>query len=257
MLRKLHSLKSFVVHGRDGKFGKVDDFYFDQRQFVVRYLVLDTGNWLKQEETLISTQAIDDIDFDGKKIMVDLTTDQLEGSPSIKKNEPISKVKEKEIIEYFGWPDYWTKSHSSDSELIHAGTTERKKLLDFKILEKEKEAEEKAEKTNLRSVEEVRGYKIHAKDDNFGHVKDFFADEESWVIRYLLIDTRKIMDGKFVLIAPDWIQSISWQGKEIFVNKEKEEIEAAPEYEEEKSEDLIHKSYEEILYDHYDEDKYW
>jgi uncharacterized protein YrrD len=112
MLRKLHSLKSFEVHGRDAKLGKVEDFYFDQRQFVVRYLVLDTGNWLKKEETLISTHAIDNIDYDDKKIMVELTKDQLEDSPSIKKNEPISKVKEQEIIDYFGWPDYWEKTHS-------------------------------------------------------------------------------------------------------------------------------------------------
>jgi hypothetical protein len=261
MLRKLHSLKSFEVHGRDAKLGKVDDFYFDQSQFVVRYLVLDTGNWLKQEETLISTHAIDNIDYDSKKIMVELTKDQLEDSPSIKKNEPISKVKEQEIIDYFGWPDYWEKSHSSDSELIHAGISERKKLLDFKVLEKEKEAQEKAEiaKTNLRSVEEVRGYKIHAKDENFGHIEDFFVEEEdSWIIRYILVDTGKKIEGKkSVLISPDWIHSISWHGKEIFVDKDKDQIASAPKYEEEKSKNLLPKSYEEMLYDHYDEDKYW
>lgn len=261
MLRKLHSLKSFVVNGKNGKLGKVDDFYFDQKQFVVRYLVIDTGNWLEHEETLISTHAIDNVDFDNSTIHVNLASEQLEDSPSIEKNEPISKAKEKALIEYFGWPDYWKKTHSSDSELIHAGITERKKLLNYKTLKKEEAAKKKSEivETNLRSLEEVRGYKIHAKDDKFGHLEDLFVEEEdSWIIRYLLIDTRNIMEGKSVLIAPDWIESISWFDKEIFVNKDKEEIEESPEYEEPKeAKSYIDKNYEELLYDHYDEKKYW
>lgn len=260
MLRKLHSLKSFVVNGRNGKLGTVDDFYFDQKQFVVRYLVIDTGNWLKHEETLISTHAIDDIDFENREIHVSLSSEQLEESPSIEKNSPISKTKEKALIEYFGWPDYWKKTHSSDSEFIHAGITERKKLLNFKTIEKEA-AKQKSEivETNLRSLEEVRGYKIHAKDDKFGHLEDLFVEEEdSWIIRYLLIDTRNILEGKSVLIAPDWIESISWFNKEIFVSKDKKEIEDSPEYEEPKeAKSYIDKSYEELLYDHYDEKKYW
>jgi hypothetical protein len=258
MLRKLHSLKSFVVHGRNGKLGKVDDFYFDQKQFVVRYLVIDTGNWLEHEQTLISTHAIDNIDFDSSKVYVDLSSEQLENSPSIEQNEPISKTKEKALIEYFGWPDYWKKTHSSESELIHAGITERKKLLNFKTLQKEDEAKQKAKKvdSNLRSLEEIRGYKIHAKDDKFGHLEDLFVEEkDSWIIRYLLIDTRNIMEGKLVIIAPDWIESINWFDKEIFIDKDKKEIEESPEYIEEKA--PIDKNYEELLYDHYDEKKYW
>ncbi len=258
MLRKLHSLKSFVVNGKNGKLGKVDDFYFDQEQFVVRYLVIDTGSWLEHEQTLISTHAIDNIDFDSSIIHVNLSSDELEDSPSIEKNEPISKSKEKALIEYFGWPDYWKKSHSSDSELIHAGITERKKLLNFKTLQKEDEAKQKAKKveSNLRSLEEIRGYKIHAKDDKFGHLEDLFVEEEdSWIIRYLLIDTRNIMEGKLVIIAPEWIESINWFDKEIFIDKDKKEIEESPEYKEEKA--PIDKSYEELLYDHYDEKKYW
>jgi len=108
-------------------------------------------------------------------------------------------------------------------------------------------------------VEEVRGYKIHAKDENFGHIEDFFIEEEdSWIIRYILVDTGKKIEGKkSVLISPDWIHSISWHGKEIFVDKDKDQIASAPKYEEEKSKNLLPKSYEEMLYDHYDEDKYW
>lgn len=258
MLRKLHSLKSFVVHGQDGKFGKVEDFYFDQNQFIVRYLVVNVGSWLKHNQTLISTQALDNIDFDGRTINVDLTKEQLKNSPSVKNNEPISKAKEKEMIDYFGWPHYWSETHSSDSELIHADIKERKEMLNFKVLQ-EKEAKEKAAKkeSNLRSVEELRNYKIHATDEKFGHLKDFFVESKSsWIIRYLLIDTREIMAGKTVLIAPDWIKSISWHTKEIFINKTKKEIEESPEYEEQ-SDNLIQQNYEEMLYDHYDEDKYW
>ena len=109
----------------------------------------------------------------------------------------------------------------------------------------------------MRSFNEVKGYHIQAEDKEFGHLEDLFVDEENWAIRYLLIDTRNILPGKNVLIAPEWLKNISWNQEKIFVNKTKAEIKSAPEYREEKSDYLVHRDYENKLYDHYDEFKYW
>lgn len=255
MLRKLHDLKGFVVQGKNDKLGKVDDFYFDHDQFVVRYLVLDTGNWLTHDINLVSTHDVVNIDADEEIIKVNLSRDDLKNSPKIEKNKPISKVKEEEIVEHFGWPDYWTHDHSSESELIHADTRIRNKLLDYKI-NKDKESDQ-APVTNLRSMEKIKNYKIHAEHEDIGHLVDIFVDEESWIIRYLLIKTKKLLSGEPILIAPEWIESISWEEGEIFVDKAKEEIKESPRYEPEKADEYIDRRYEEILYDHYNEDKYW
>ncbi|ADO78022.1 PRC-barrel domain-containing protein [Halanaerobium praevalens] len=260
MLRKLHDLKGFTVQGKKEKLGEIDDFYFDQDHLVLRYLVLDTGSWLKHETNLISTHSVLEINFDQKMVKVDIEKSQLEDSPSLAKNKPISQLEEKRIVEYFDWPGYWSEHHASDSEFIHAGLQQRKKLLDIKALDAEKAAEKNAaaeKQSNLRSLEEVTGYKIHAQDEKFGHLEDIFVDEENWLIRYFLIDTKDHIPGKSVLIAPEWIDSISWQGAEIFVDKDKKEIENAPEYEQPADQKLISRGYEDLLYDHYNHHKYW
>lgn len=258
MLRKLKNLEGFKVHGRDGDLGKVKDFYFDQHRFILRYVVVDTGSWLKNELTLISTEAFEKINYKAQEILVDLSSAELEEAPALAKNKPVSKVMEERVVKHFDWPIYWSSPHPSDGPPIQAGSIMREKLFNFENLtDEEKQAEEEEIESNLRSFNEVRGYHIQAEDKEFGHLEDIFVDEENWVIRYLLIDTRNILPGKNVLIAPEWLQHISWNQEKIFVSKSKEEIKNAPEYREEKSDYLVDRKYEEKLYNHYDEIKYW
>ena len=258
MLRKLKNLKGFTVHGRNDDLGKAKDFYFDQRYFVMRYLVIETGNWLQHEKTLISTDSFKEINYENKEIIVNLTAEDLEAGPSIKKNKPVSKVMEEKVVKHYDWPIYWTSPHPADGPAIQAGNVIREELFKFEALtDEEKQAEEEEIESNLRSFNEIRGYHIQAEDKEFGHLEDLFVDEENWAIRYLLIDTRNILPGKDVLIAPEWLQNISWNKEKIFVSKTKEEIKNAPEYMEEKTDYLVHRSYEEKLYDHYNEIKYW
>ena len=258
MLRKLKNLKGFTVHGRSEDLGKAKDFYFDQHYFVMRYLVIETGSWLQHEKTLISTESFEEINYQNQEIVVDLTAEDLEAGPSIKKNKPVSKVMEEKVVKHYDWPIYWASPHPSDGPAIQAGSIIREKLFDFeKLTDEEKQAEENEVESNLRSFNEIRGYHIQAEDKEFGHLEDLFVDEENWAIRYLLIDTRNILPGKDVLIAPEWLQNISWNKEKIYVSKTKEEIKSAPEYKEEKSDRLVHRDYEEKLYDHYNEIKYW
>lgn len=258
MLRKLKNLEGFTIHGKDDDLGKVKDFYFDQQRFGLRYVVVDTGNWLKHQKTLISTKSFTKINYEQEEILVDLTSDELEEAPSLDKNKPISKVMEEKLVKHFDWPIYWVSPHPTDGPAIQAGSVIREVLFDFnELTAEEKRTKENDVESNLRSFNEVRGYHIQAEDKEFGHLEDLFVDEEDWAIRYLLIDTRNILPGKDVLIAPEWLELISWNEEKIFVNKTKEEIKNAPEYREEKTDYLVHRDYEEKLYDHYDELKYW
>ena len=258
MLRKLQNLQGFTIHGRDDNLGKVKDFYFDQHLFIMRYVVVDTGSWLKHEKTLISTDSFEEINYKGKEIMVDLSSEELEAGPTLEKNKPVSKVMEEKVVKHFDWPLYWTGTQPDGDPMIQSAALMRKKIFDFENLtDEEKQSAEDEIATNLRSFKEVHGYHIQAEDKEFGHLEDLFVDEENWVIRYLLIDTRNILPGKDVLIAPEWLQNISWNKEKIYVNKTKKEIKNAPEYIEENTDYLVDRSYEEKLYDHYDELKYW
>jgi len=258
MLRKLSDLEKFQVKGRDGDLGKVSDFYFDQERFILRYLVIDTGHWLQHELTLISTEDFEDIHYKDKIIEVNMNKEELESGPSLEKNKPISKIMEEKVVHHYDWPLYWSSANLSGSEAAPDNPPQRDKLFGYDDMsDEEKKAKEEEVDSNLRSFNEIKGYHIHATDKEFGHLEDLFVDEEGWIIRYLLIDTRNLLPGKNVLIAPEWIDYISWDKEDIFVNKTKKEIKEAPEYREEATGHLVHREYEEDLHEHYDEDRYW
>lgn len=259
MLRKLKNLKGFTIQGKDDDLGKVEDFYFDQERFVIRYVVIDTGNWLQEELTLISPEAFEEINYETEEIFVNLNSEELKEGPSIEKNKPVSKETEEKLVNHFEWPVYWTGgAYPASGTAVQGASVRRDKIFNYEESPaKQKQTGKKDTESNLRSFNEVRKYHIQAEDDEFGHLEDLFIDEENWVIRYLLVDTRNILPGKDVLIAPEWLQSISWNEEKIYVNKTKEEIKNAPEYKEGKFENIINRDYEEKLYDHYNENKYW
>jgi len=50
MLTNTMHLKGFVIRATDGELGTVDDFYFDDETWAIRYLTVDTGGWLGGRE---------------------------------------------------------------------------------------------------------------------------------------------------------------------------------------------------------------
>ena len=100
----------------------------------------------------------------------------------------------------------------------------------------------------------LSGYRIHATDGDIGHVEDFLIDDETWAIRYLVIDTRNWWPGKKVLVSPHWIDRVSWRDSAVFINLSREAIKRAPEYSEETR---LTRDYETGLHRHYDRRGYW
>ena len=106
----------------------------------------------------------------------------------------------------------------------------------------------------MRSTHSVMGYHVQATDGEIGHVEDFVIDDETWTIRYLIVGTRNWWPGKKVLVAPQWIQRVSWSESKVFINLSRETIQQSPEYTEES---LLTREYETILHRHYDRSVYW
>ena len=112
----------------------------------------------------------------------------------------------------------------------------------------------KAWDPHLRSTDDVSGHNIQAADGEIGHVEDFIVDDETWAIRYLIVDTRNWWPGKKVLISPKWIERVSWSESKVFVNLTRETIKQSPEYSEES---LLTRDYETGLHRHYNRQGYW
>jgi uncharacterized protein YrrD len=245
MLIKAKELQGYKLNGLDGELGKVQEFYFDDKYWTIRYLVVDTGGWLTGRQVLISPYALIAVNKEAKHINIDLPKKQIEDSPSLDSHKPVSQQFEVDYYGYYGYPIYWGGSYMWGyyANIVRDGKEWNKTA-----------QEEKKWDSHLRSTNEVGGYHIQAKDGEIGHVEDFIIDDETWAIRYLVIDTKNWWKGKKVLGSPRWIEQVSWDESKVFVNLSREAIKQAPEYTEES---LLTRDYETKLHRHYNRQGYW
>ena len=100
----------------------------------------------------------------------------------------------------------------------------------------------------------MSGYTIHAQDGEIGRVKDFIVDDESWQVRYLVIHTGVWFLGKDALLSPRWIEKVSYDGAEVFVNLPRSIIKDAPAYDDAAP---LSRAFEQRLHDHFGRKGYW
>lgn len=228
MLHSAGSLMSFTVHGTDGEVGSVDDVYFDDDRWVVRYVVVDTGGWLSGRKVLLSPLSFHRLDWDARTLTVDLTRDRIRSSPGIETHKPVSRQQESELFRHYDYPYYWAGPYAW-------GFSVSPVALDPANLDNRERAEardqvESSEDRHLRSCREVKGYAIHARDDTLGHLEDLLFDEADWSIRMVVIDPRDWWPGKHVLVAPERIVSVDWADKSVTVDMRRAEVESSQAY---------------------------
>ena len=245
MLSKAKTLTGYKLDSLGGEIGKVKEFYFDDRHWTIRYLVADTGNWLTGGQVLISPYALNSVIKSEKHLSVDLTKKQIEDSPSLNTDKPVSRQFEDDYYGYYGWPTYWSGSSVwGDYPYIER---DRNKW-------KQSTQGGKAWDRHLRSTHEVTGYHLQADDGEIGHVEDFIIDDETWAIRYLIVGTKNWWPGKKVLVSPQWIERVSWSESKVFINLSRGDIKQSPEYTEAS---LLTRDYETGLHRHYNRQGYW
>ncbi|MCF8068409.1 MAG: hypothetical protein K9L30_07480 [Desulfobacterales bacterium] len=247
MLRSVKGLYNYVLLAEDGEIGRCKDFLFDDRLWTIRYMVADTGKWLPGIKVLISPISLGDPDWQSRTFPIRLTKERIEGAPVLDSDAPVSRQHELNWTRYYGWPYYWVGRHPWGIA-THPGLLYRNK-----ISENEK-SEPRSGNDNLRSANEVAGYHIKALDDAVGHVEDFILNDETWVIHYMVVDTRNWLPGRKVLIAPNWIDKVSWAKRDVRVDLTSEQIRNSPEYDPTM---LVNREYEERMYDFYGRPKYW
>jgi uncharacterized protein YrrD len=246
MLNKAKTLQSYSLQNTDGEtIGKVKEFYFDDQHWTVRYLVADTGNWLTGRQVLISPYALVAVNSDHHNIVAGLTKKQIEDSPSLDSDKPVSHQFEQAYYGYYGWPMYWSGPYAWGTSPYLVRNPEQWKT---------SAQREKAWDPHLRSTYGVSGHHIQALDGELGHVEDFIIDDETWAIRYLIVDTHNWWPGKKVLVSPQWIERVSWGERKVFVNLSREAIKHSPEY---TGESPLTRDYETGLHEHYNRRGYW
>ncbi|HEY7772125.1 MAG TPA: PRC-barrel domain containing protein [Marinagarivorans sp.] len=229
MYQAYKDLTELPVKTRDGYHFAVSDMLFDDLHWTVRYLVIDTHSWLPgSKKLLISPISIDAIDIDKQTLLLTITREDLLNSPTLDDHAPVSRHYEKTFFQYYGYGYYWMNEGlwgaSADPFALRQMTQEEP-------IQPEEGAEHPEVDYHLRSFEEVLGYKLHAKDERFGHVEDFILDTRNWAVTLIAANTRNWWPGgKHVLIAPDHFTHVEWVEQEITLGLNKEDIKHQPEF---------------------------
>ncbi len=263
MLRSTKALESCSIGATDGVIGHVKDLYFDDDAWVVRYLVVDTGSWLSSRKVLVSPISLLAPNWNEGILPASITKAQVQASPDIDADKPVSRQNEVQYLGYYGYPYYWGGVGMWGDGLYpyamvpgYAGYG-----IDRADREREEESYARAERArhrnddpHLRSINAVVGYHIKATDGEIGHVEGLLVDEETWAIRYLIVNTSNWWVGHKVLVAPQWIAGVHWSDETVSVDLSRESVKNAPVYD---PAAVLDRPWEAGLYRHYKRPAYW
>jgi hypothetical protein len=228
MLQSLKQLYGNKLGASDGEIGHVKDFYFDDRNWAVRYVVADTGSWLTGRQVLISPHAVGSWRQVENVLLVKLNRAQIENSPSIELHKTVSRQYEEEYHRYYGWPYYW------QGDALWGMSSAPIMPLPSMALANPSEpangAQPNSAETHLRSTQAVTGYHLQATDGAAGHICDFMMDSETWAIRELTIKIGHRFSGKEVRIPASNVNRISYDESTVFVNLTTQAVEKSPAY---------------------------
>jgi hypothetical protein len=226
MLLNLNSLHGNKLAATDGDIGHVKDFFFDDKTWVIRYLVADTGTWLTGRLVLISPHAFGRVgEVDAKAMLINLSRQQIENSPPVDSHSPVSRLYEIEYYKYYGWPAYWNGGAMWGFGGFPVALPPSVDELDAH------QRHHNRDDKHLRSTRAFMGYNIQALDGLIGHVGGLIVDDATWAVRKIAVEAGHWYSAKEILIVPGKVERISHEESKVFVNLTKEDIRQASESE--------------------------
>jgi hypothetical protein len=259
ILRRVRELQGYTIGATDGDVGSIEDVYFDDQSWTIRYFVVDTGAWLPGRKVLISPLSLRGVDTVGVRLESSLSRQQVKESPSVDTAMPVSRQHEIAAAQYYGSPFYWTGPYRwgpwpyPGGDPV-TGTPYPDPVYPDPVAQEITARQADSADSHLRSANAVRGYGIEATDGSLGHVVDFLADEQSWAIRYVVVDPQSWWPGPHVILSTDWIEDVSWNDSKVIVNVSRDTVRNAPPYD---PTGPLPREYEARLHGHYRRPEYW
>jgi sporulation protein YlmC with PRC-barrel domain len=221
MQRILSNLIGNNLDATDGEIGTVEDFYFDDQTWTMRYLIVKTAGWLSGRKVLISPQALLKHSWESGIFPVNLNREQIRNSPAIDTEKPVSRQHEEQLTDYYPWQPYWGTSFVPGRVW---GIIPPTPVIDPGLIVNPGTTKKNTTDPHLRSCNQVKGYHIRATDGDIGHVNDYLLDDKTWQISYLVVDTHNWIGGKKVLVAVHHISEVDWENNKVNVALSVEEI---------------------------------
>ena len=194
--KDLHGLKACSEGG--SILGHVDEIYFDDRSWNVRYLVLDVGHWMKNRKVLVAPVAFRGVDWQNGRILIDLTREQIERSPDASTDLPVARALELQIHRHYGWGMAWPESFIGSKDEPAA-------------------VEGKTYDPHLRSTKILTGTTLVGDGgETFGTITDFVIDPDAWRIEFVAAECDRIHT---VLLDPSAVHGIDVERRQIRVGQ--------------------------------------
>jgi hypothetical protein len=225
-MHTLSELRRYTMRGLDADVGVLDDMYFDDRDWMVRHLVLESRRWLGGHQVLIPPAAVRGTDEARRRLEIQLTRAQVEQGPAIETAKPVFLQHHADLYSYCGFPYHWAGSALRADALAGIGGGD----------------------PHLRSARAMIGYGVRALNGEAGEIGDFLIAVNRWAIRYAVIQPRHRGQGPHVLVSPEWIAGVSWEKQLIEVDLACEALQSAPLYDGSRPPD---RAYEARLHEHY------
>jgi uncharacterized protein YrrD len=214
-----------TIDAVDGEMGTVDDLYFDDQAWTVRYLVVDTGKWLSGRRVLLTPESVVKPWHHQPTIAVKLTTEQVRSSPDVDAAMPISRVAEELLHRHYEWTPYWDATIAAMPPIPPPQPAPSE--------EDRQEAGKKAEslvEVRLRSANEMAGYQVAARDGEVGKVTDLLIDDDLGRVLFLVVEVKGWLFGKKVLVGPSLISGVDWATSTVHVTANRQALKSAQEY---------------------------
>jgi len=249
MLRSMKDMEDYTIGASDGVIGRVKDYYFDDEAWVIRYLVVETQDGSPRRKVLISPISIGRPNWSEKILPVSLTRAQVQKSPDIDTDKPVSRQHEMGYLGYYGYGAYW-----GGGGLWGAGIYPDELQSGLQKEMSRTAVPHPHDDAHLRSGNEIMRYYVHASDGDIGHVQGLIVDERSWAIRYIIVNTSNWWIGHNVLISPEWIENVDWAESHLSVDLTRQAIKDSPAYDPTLP---LSREQEEGIHVHYGRHGYW
>jgi len=249
MLRHTSEIDGYAIGAMDGPIGRITDLLFDEVTWRVRWLVVDTGAFLSGRRVLLPPSALTNVNHIARQLSVNLTKQQIKDSPDTSTDQPVSSQMETNLYDYYGWSPYWSTGFYMGG-YGYAGGPFTPSGLGFHARDREGEVAHRLHgDRHLRSIQEITGYHIHARDGEIGHVADVLLEDGDWSIHYLVVDTQNWWTGKKVLISPRSIKSTDWATRTIGLDVDRQTVKDSPAYD---GSEAVDRAYEYAFHGYYD-----